>query len=205
MLDNLILPRFGKLAVRELTMEDVRELHESVGASAPYRANRMLSLISAMFNFAMDRKWADLDPARSSFKAKPGVITRYAEESKQNWLKVDQLQKLDKVLGKSDGAEAIRLLVLTGARTSEVLQAKWSELDLEGARWNKPSGRTKQKVARHAPLSPQAITVIERVRKHKKSSVYLFPKHGDPTKPRTSVKSLWIQRCDVPRRLAYRV
>ena len=75
---------------------------------------------------------------------------------------------------------------------SEVLQATWAEFDLEGKRWNIPGERTKTGVPHHVPLSLQAIAVMERVRKHKKSSVYLFPKKGDASKPRNSVKSLWI-------------
>ena len=50
-------------------------------------------------------------------------------------------------------ALALRLLILTATRTSEVLQAKWSEIDIENAVWTIPAARMKTKREHRVPLS----------------------------------------------------
>ena len=55
---------------------------------------------------------------------------------------------------------AIRLLALTFVRTGELIGAKWSEFDLENARWDIPAERMKMRIQHIVPLSLQAIEVL---------------------------------------------
>jgi len=52
-----------------------------------------------------------------------------------------------------NAANAIRLLLLTGARRGEVLAASWDQFDLAEGVWTKPSSHTKQKREHRVPLS----------------------------------------------------
>ena len=56
--------------------------------------------------------------------------------------------------------EALRLLILTGVRTSEVLGAAWSEIDLDAATWTIPAGRMKAGREHVVPLSTQAVELL---------------------------------------------
>ena len=72
---------------------------------------------------------------------------------------------------------AFRLMVLTACRTSEVLGARWSEVDLEARTWTIPEGRMKGGYEHRVPLSDEAISVLEAARKRtgEKGLVFLSP------------------------------
>jgi integrase len=57
----------------------------------------------------------------------------------------------------------IKLLLLTGARRSEVCGMRWSEIDMETGVWSLPSERTKNKRAHTLPLPPMAMEIIRTV------------------------------------------
>ena len=54
LLTRYLIPKLGNIPLARLDAEAVRGLHEEISASAPYQANRVLSLISAVWNFAGD-------------------------------------------------------------------------------------------------------------------------------------------------------
>lgn len=58
-------------------------------------------------------------------------------------------------------ARALELTILTAARTSEVLQARWSEFDLTGATWTVPADRMKTGREHRVPLSPAALKLLK--------------------------------------------
>lgn len=70
-------------------------------------------------------------------------------------------------------ALAFRFAILTAARTSEVLNAMWSEIDLEARVWTVPAARMKSRRAHRVPLSDAAIQVLEAVKG--KHSQFVFP------------------------------
>jgi len=57
-------------------------------------------------------------------------------------------------------ARALEFLILTATRTSEVIGARWSEIDMEAAVWNIPAERMKAHRAHRVPLSPQAVKLL---------------------------------------------
>ena len=84
-------------------------------------------------------------------------------------------------LRKASCSESIKLalefLILTAARTGEILGAKWSEIDLEAATWTVPDERMKAGRSHRVPLSDRAIAILEAARKltGKKPGTYVFP------------------------------
>jgi integrase len=86
-------------------------------------------------------------------------------------------------------ASAIRLMLLTGARRGEVLQARWDEIDLERGVWTKPSHKTKERKTEHVPLSPAALALL-RALQPSALSEHVFPgrRSGQPL---VEVKKAW--------------
>lgn len=70
------------------------------------------------------------------------------------------------------GAAALELLILTGARTTEVREAPWAEFDLDAALWTIPRSRVKERRAleraqvthKRIPLAPAAVALLRRLR-----------------------------------------
>ena len=58
-------------------------------------------------------------------------------------------------------ARALEFLILTAARTGEVLGAQWSEIDFDSATWTVPAGRMKAGKEHRVPLSPRAIELLK--------------------------------------------
>jgi integrase len=70
---------------------------------------------------------------------------------------------------------AFEFLILTAARTGEVIHAHWAEFDLSNAVWEIPSNRMKTKRKHRVPLSPRSIAILNRVRELSEGSEYVFP------------------------------
>jgi integrase len=70
---------------------------------------------------------------------------------------------------------AFEFLILTAGRTSEILLARWKEVDLENALWTIPANRMKAKRDHRVPLSTRCVEILMRARQLDVSSHYLFP------------------------------
>ena len=88
-------------------------------------------------------------------------------------------------------ANAIRLLLLTGARRGELLAAQWSDVDLEAGIWTKPGATTKQRTEHRVPLSAAARTLLAKMRSQADDGAeYVFPARGGGHRPH--VNAAWI-------------
>lgn len=188
MLRDYVLPSFGEKRVSELSSMDVGQLHRSM-RDTPYRANRVLALLSKMLSKGSE--WSsDADP--SILKS----IRKYPEEKRDRWLSSDELRSLTQALDRHPNqrsANAIRLLLLTGARRSEVLSAEWQEFDLERKIWTKPTHHTKQRKRGHFPLSVAAMKLLEKM-KSNAASEYLFPSPTNGSH-QIEIKTFWRTIC----------
>ncbi len=184
-LDRAILPRLGRVKVAAVTRREIEVLHNAL-RTTPYHANRVLALLSKMFNLAVAWGWRGDNPARG--------IPRFQEDRHERWLSTDELARLWAVLEQHQNrraANAVKLMILTGARRNEVLTATWDQFDFERAVWTKPSHHTKQKKTEHVPLSAQALALISAMKQDDDpDSPYLFPGNA-PDKPLTDIRDFW--------------
>jgi len=172
-IDNVLIPRWGTRAARDVGKRDVVELlDEYTDAGNPYARNRMQSLISKVYNFGIKRDAVDFNPARD--------IDREPEKPRKCVLTDDELKKLLPLFREAELAGlGFRLLLLTGQRPAEVFGMRWSEVD--GNTWALPKERTKNRRSQHAPdfhvvpLSPQALDVLHELRAHDNGSGFVFP------------------------------
>jgi integrase len=84
--------------------------------------------------------------------------------------------------GVSLRALALELLILTAARTNEVMGARWSEIDLNAATWTVPAGRMKGGREHRIPLAPRAIAILKQLAEVRLGAC-VFPGMTDPDKP----------------------
>lgn len=186
-ISNIVTPGLGRLKVADVRYADIDRLHRKMKAT-PYRANRTVSLLSKMFNLAI--KWdmrAD-NPAKG--------IERYPEEKRERFLSTDEIQRLSAALAdqpNQTAANAIRLLMLTGARRGEVLSATWDQFDLAAGVWTKPSAHTKQKKEHRVPLSAPAVQLLTEIAETTDGD-YVFPGRNSE-EPLKELKGFWTKVC----------
>ncbi len=197
MIEKIILPRLGSRKVADITFADVDGLHAKLKAT-PYRANRVVALLSKMFSLASTRwrDWSGLgyNPAKG--------IVRYPEDGRERYLSPPELGALTKALAEHPNqitANAIRLLILTGARRGEVLGATWDQFDLEEGVWVKPSAHTKQKREHRVPLNAPALQLLTEMRNATEGEniddgEFVFPgRQGNSHL--TEIKKVWKTVC----------
>jgi integrase len=153
-----VLPSLGKVPLGAVTREDVATLHHAL-RETPTAANRVLALLSKMFNLA--ERWGlrhdGSNPCRH--------VERFPESRRERFLSDDELARLGAVLEEVEGSgaetaetiAAIRLLVLTGCRVSEVLGLSWEDIDVEHRCLRFSASKTG---AKRIPLNRAALEVL---------------------------------------------
>jgi integrase len=197
MWQKIVLPRLGTMKVAAVKPDDIDALHAEVSRTRPVRANRVVEVMRKAFNLAIRWGWRVDNPASG--------VHRNHEEKRARYLSGAELIKLCEALAahpEQTSANAIRLLMLTGARRSEVLTAQWAMFDLKAGVWVKPSAHTKQRKEHRVPLSAPAVQLLTELRAKAKTvaamtqpavSAYVFPGHGG--KPITDIKRTWLSVC----------
>ena len=169
MWEQLILPDLAMRKVADLGPNDIDNLHSRISESTPTRANRVLEVLRKALNLAIRRGWIDKNPANG--------FTRNAEHKRERYLtsaEYDTVLSAIDIMPNQKAADAIRLLVLTGARRGEVLGAMWEEFDLEKGLWIRAPHRNKDRKAKRIPLSGAALTLLSRMKEGASGSL-LFP------------------------------
>ena len=194
-INKFLLPSpLRHMKVTNITKRNIEPIIINMQAT-PYRANRVRSLLLKMFNLAIDWEWIEKNPVRA--------IPKYREHKRMRWLSADEIHRLMDALDASpyqQSAYAIRLLMFTGARKSEVLHAKWQDFNLQQGTWIKPAHTTKQKREETIPLSEQAIALLHTMHvDFYIESDYLFPSPHDAGKPVDDVRSFWLSICKIAR------
>ncbi len=196
MIDKIILPRLGTTKVAAVTFTDIDRLHRTVSKRTPYRANRAIALLSKMFNLAVRWEMRADNPCRG--------VERNQEHRRNRYLSMDELQRFTAALAdhpSKTAANAIRFLLLTGARRGEVLGATWDQFDLAAGAWVKPSAHTKQNREHRVPLSAPAIQLLAGMQAES-SSPFLFPGRREHLK---DIKKSWAQVCKAAKIKGFRL
>jgi integrase len=146
---------FSKPVVDIKRSDIVRLLDEIVASGTPYRANRALSALKKLMNWALDRGMIEVNPIA-------GLKPPHRERAREDVLADDDLLSLMQSAD-AEGypfGEALKLLILTGQRRSEVAQMRWSELNIERATWTIPAERSKNGQSHEVPLSSDALSLL---------------------------------------------
>jgi len=183
-----ILPDIGNLRVDVVTFADMDKLHRVISERAPTQANRTLAVASKMFTMAKKRGM------RSSDNPCHGV-ERNQENKRKVYATPEELVRIGAVLDDLEdqgAANAIRLMLLTGARRGETLKARWSDIHFRAKTWTKPASTTKQKGEHLLPLSSAALVLLKNMYEAGAAKdVYLFPPPRGKTEYRLDLDDAW--------------
>ncbi len=140
---------------------------------SPVTANRALALINTIFNQAAPDI---LSPCKG--------VTKFQEQSRDRYLSPDELRRFFAVLGDDDTPEDLRdyliVSLFTGARRSNVLAMKWSDIDISQQIWTIPAKESKNNNPMPTPLVEQVIELLHH-RRRNASSIFVFPSGNSKT------------------------
>ena len=156
-----LLPALGEVPIAALAREHVAELHHRLRAT-PAAANEAVSVLSRMLNRA--EAW-DLLPAGTN---PCRFVARYRTRRPERFLTGEEFRRLGAALDALEAqgripahpAAALRLLMLTGCRSGEILTLRWDEVHLRPRELRLRDSKTGPRVI---PLSPSAVAVLKRV------------------------------------------
>jgi integrase len=153
--NRIIVPAWRDRTIDSIRRRDIIDLVEDVAASGRgYHANRTCAVLSKFFAWLVARDALAVSPAT-------GVERPHKEKIRSRILTDDELRALWLACGHEGASgEAIRLMILTGARRGEVGEMPWREVDQDHQLWNLPAERTKNGRPHTIPLSRQAWTLI---------------------------------------------
>ncbi len=179
-------PAIGETPVDQITTDDLLGILTRIWTTKTETAKRVQGRIENVLDFAAAHKWRDqMNPARwrghlDKLLPPPNRVKTVVHHPAMPYEAVGGFMA-ELAKNNSTSSLALRFLILTAARTNEVLQAQRSEIDLKAAIWVVPAERMKARREHRVPLSDTAMGVLASLVRIQ-GNPYLFPgaKQGKP-------------------------
>ncbi len=194
-IERYLIPSLGKLVAAKVEHADVERWHRSV--KSRYEANRALATLSVAFSWGVPLKWASYNPC--------SFVKKFPERMRKEWLEGDAIEDFcfalaDEAKTHFHEAQALRFMLLTGARHGETLAIKWQDVNLKTASVYVPVHKTSATSgAKSIHLSPAAVEFLTVMQAQRRvGGVYVFDpgegrgdKDGQLTQSR--VHKTWVR------------
>ncbi len=175
-LEMYAFPRIGHLRVSDVTAADVLGVLTPIWITTHETARRVRQRIGTVLKWAVAKGWRQDNPADAITTALPKVPKMKAHRVALPYAEVADFLTVLRGCGALPQTRwAIEFLILTAARSLEVRDAMWDEIDLDAATWTIPAARMKMKRPHRVPLSPRAIAVLKEAHDLFGSTGRLFP------------------------------
>lgn len=172
-LERFVWPAIGRKALEDVRPAHVLEIIEARRAT-PSTAEAVRVIIQQVYNYAIQKLLVEGNPALPL----RGVIAVPKAEHHRH-LSEPELGAFWRAVGRQGAhpatVAATRLLVYSMCRKSEVLRAKWAEIDVDKAQWDIPAERMKSRRPHRVYLSRQALEVLEVMHALSGEGDYVFP------------------------------
>lgn len=183
-LKNDIFPYLGKRPIAEIDPPELLEVLRKIEErKAYYAARRMRQICSQIFRYGVATGKCPRDPAADLRDALTTSKTQHLAALNIKDMP-EFLQKLaeNKPRMFAQTIRGIRLLMLTGVRTTELIRATWDEIDLDNAVWEIPAERMKMGAAHIVPLSKQVVALFKEQQEDTKhlNTPWVFPSQPRP-------------------------
>ncbi len=167
-LKTYVFPIIGKTPVQDINVDSMMKVLEPIWKEKPETANRTRGRIEKVLDWATARELRQGEnPARWRGKLENLLVRRSSIQKVKHHpaLPYAQVGDFMGLLKQQPGLDALALkfTILTAARTSEVIEANWDEIDIGNKVWTIPAGRMKMKKEHRVPLTDKAISVLKNV------------------------------------------
>jgi integrase len=176
-LETYAFPKFGSRPVDAVESKDILEALSPIWLEKPETARRVKQRMKTVFDYAKAKGW------RSQGNPVDGVAKVLPKHSgqKEHFPALPYAQVPEFLIAlRAANVEAsikyaLEYTILTAARTSEALLAKWDEIDLQAKTWTVPAERMKMKKEHRVPLSPRCIEILKAAKQLPHDSPHIFP------------------------------
>ncbi len=193
-------PHFGSKRVDQIETPDVLRALAPIWLTKRETASRVRQRIGTVFDWAKAAGHRSGDnPVEGVTKGLPNQGEREKHHAALPYTEAPAfVARLRAMSGQGEiGRLAFEFLILTAARTGEVLGAEWSEIDMAGALWTVPAARMKAAREHRVPLSERAREVLTEAKVLGGGNLLIFPGRAG-TRPRSNmVFSMTLRRMRV--------
>ena len=155
---DYVLPRLARKRVDAVTTAEVMAVLPPIWSTKRVTAGRVRQRIGAVMKWAVAQGYRDDNPAGDAISA----------AVRKQHMRALPHAEVGATLARVKGSGAWRgtmlafeFLVLTAARSGEVRNARWEQINRDGAVWTIPAERMKAGREHRVPLSPQALEVLD--------------------------------------------
>ncbi|WP_295207201.1 site-specific integrase [uncultured Brevundimonas sp.] len=184
---NHVLPKWGKTRLTDITSQAVGQWlnDKRAGGLAPASVERIRVIFGR--SFVLGASWDIPGTERNPTR---GIPRTPLNNGRERFLSAEEATRLREAVAASQNPQLqhiVGLLLLTGARLRELLDAKWENVDIKRRSWLIPTSKTGK--ARHVPLSTAALAIIEQLPRFK-DCPWLVP-NPETRRPFVSIKHGW--------------
>ncbi len=175
-LEQHVLPKIGRERVDQIGSKEVIAALASTWTDKPHLGKKLRSRILQVLSFSKARGWREM-PLPDARELRDGLAR---QPSTGNFAAIDYRDapsffQTEQEKEQTAGRMALLFTILTAARSGEVRQARWSQIDLEARRWSRPPEIMKNRKRHVVTLSDAAIAVLKEAAKAFGKSGLVFP------------------------------
>lgn len=177
-LETYAFPSMRSIPVDKIESKEILAALSPIWIEKPETARRVKQRMKTVFDYAKAKGWRASDNPVEGISR---VLPKHNGKTKDHFAALPWAQVPDfiQALRASKVYESVKLafefLILTASRTSEVLLAKWEEIDIDGKVWVVPAERMKAKVEHRVPLSVRCIEILNTAKAMSFGGEYVFP------------------------------
>ena len=181
-----VIPSLGNRKIDTIQQKDIQALHSDIGKDAPYEANRVRSLISAMFSYAQKIGMVD-----GQYSNPCTHVEKFKEQSRDRWVTHEEMPRLWQAIENEANPyirAALKIDLLTGLRKTELLSLQWKDISFERA--TVYLGTTKNGRPFTQPLCPLVIEILQSLPRLE-GNPHCFPSSVKPGCHIVEIKNSW--------------
>ncbi len=182
-LDKDVIPALGAKQIADVTVTDILAITDKIkNRGADQMALQTRNVLKRLFAYAIAREKTTFNPAAA-------IEAKFIAQAKSRdvALTPEEVGRLLRAIYQSSMKRAhklaLHLLILCMVRKSELIEAKWEEIDFDRAEWSIPGERMKKDKPHLVPLSRQAVAMFEELKGLASGSEWVFPSRGDLKQP----------------------
>ena len=183
-LDDLVNPWIGSRPITEIDAPEMLKLLRRIEERGAHEtAHRTKQRCSQIFRYAIATGRAQHDPTAALRGALAPVVSTSRAAITDPLKMGELLRAIDGYTGSFVVRCAMKLSPLLFVRPGELRQAEWTEIDLDGARWNIPAEKMKMRAEHLVHLSSQAVAILRELHPLTGRGKYVFPGERSASRP----------------------